>query len=632
MKPKSISIGFIPILIIASLCFLIPPVKAAKTPINAIYNWGEEMFNVYQVSIWENEIVESNYTGSDEYTYSYIYYCDNYTLDSSGNPLSYLECHSEGYSKSNYSSYNKITMSGNYTNEMNIDVYRVEATYGDSVQLIWMAGKKFDWYIDMWILDQSTIYNYTYDTYYNDTYTMVEKYYENDSIVDGGYNSIYHYEDQYNYSSDYSYTTPLILHQQVDYEFTMPMILTTQIFTTENGDNIAWMDMFYNYMVFNDTDRNGIYSAGMSNPSGGSGSSIYAGPSLYSSAEYMGSIMPLGLYGNQILKSYYKENFSEIEDDDILAMAYNQNISIIFPADKSIDDISNGIVFNPPTNEGDTISWDILYPEYPIYGAVYDFSSYMTEPIYNSLPYINMEDYSIRGLNYAEASPGNFSFGFDYTIENTNSSLDYTVDLPRITNESFYQGVNDLGLSLSMPHYTYFMASSDINQTTNTMLSKPADIFNFEVGGVPIGEIDMVNPLKKNYTIYDFPAPGMNSVKESKGGTIAKIITSLAEQNMGPLYGGNSMDPFSSLLFSLEDLVSDNPAFDDFYSYYGIETVNYPTWSGRRIVHDPTFIAYYATPTLSNEAINGYAFIPLVGVSSISILVALKRLRSKNKQ
>ncbi len=623
MKSKSISIGLIPILILASICFIIPPVIGAKLPIGATYSWGEITYRANQFNAWEDAIVEYNYSGSDQYGYDYTYFWDNYSYDIYGNPLTYVECISTNYRESNFTSYNRLTMTGNYTNIMDIDAYQVEASYGNSLQFNWMAGKKFTWQIEVWILDQSTMYNYTDEYYYSDTHTYIEKYYENNSIVPEGYYYIDNYEGWDEYSWNSTYSNDYIIYQAIDYTFTMPMILTSQIFKSTDGDNIAWMDMFYNYLVFNDTDGNGILSAGLSDPSGGS----VGAPSIYTFSEFQGMMMPLGLSGQIEIEAFYKNNFSAISPGEIGYYTPSQSLS--FPNDKSVDEIAEGIVFTPPTQVDDTISWDIMYSDYPINGFVYgeDYNI-----IYSS-SYYDLETSTIGFLDHEQASPGNYKFGFDYNIGSTNSTLDYTVDLPRITNDSFYQGLRQGGYSLSMPHYTYLMASSDIDQTTNTLLTKPADIFSFEIDGVPIGDIDMINPLKKNYTLYEYPIPDINSVYESQGGTVAKIITSAAEQNFGPFYSQSSgLDVFSSILFSLEEQVSDNPAFNDFYSYYGMETQNYPVWSGCRLVHDPTFIAYYATPSFSNEdAINGYAFIPLIGVASISILIILKRMKLKNR-
>jgi len=624
MNKRLTNLGLIPVLIFASFGFLIPFGTSASLSNGAIYSWSETTYSVSEVYIWENEVSEMRYEGWDEYSYSdgSISHCSD---DIYGNPLTYVEWKSEGYNKYYSNSVSIMTMTGNFSSDLDLNVYRVDASKGNSLQFMWIALKDAYWDLDMWVLDQESFYNHSYKSYINSSYSWTEKYYDNDTIVN---QDIYTHEGWWNNTWVYNtsepmpgYTSPkMIMHQNIEYNFTMPMILSMQVFRTHRGHYVAWADMFYNYIVYNDTDKNGIYSAGESAPSGGgaggggmtaSSSGAAGAYTLMVSPEYRGMVMPAVLNGGVKSEAFYAENGS---------LAQNYTMDLITPPDKTIKELTDNIVFNPPSGTGNDISWSITYPEYPLYGMVTGDSGWVY-----SAQQISMMGPGLEFIPYAQQSPGNYTYSFDYKIQNRRADLDFTVDLPKMTNTSLYNGVQDYGLSI--PHYTYFMASRDINQTTKRFRSKPADIFDFKVGGHSAAEINMMNPAKKNYTLHDYPTVGINRMLESKGGTVAKIVTSAAEQNFGP-YGGG--DLFASIVFSLEDVVGGNPAFSNFTSYYGVETQNYPTWAGRRLVHDPTFTAYYSEDS-DEQLVDGFLFVPLVATSTITITLIAKKMRRKRK-
>ncbi|MBN1802436.1 MAG: hypothetical protein JW891_13075 [Candidatus Lokiarchaeota archaeon] len=589
------------ILVITNVSIIVQPITAATIPIGAEYDWGEETVLINQSFIWNNTVFSSHEKGWDNRTESFMaVYEDKWGVE---NPNTYFEYSRSGYYADYVEIYRKNTVTGNMTNTINMNVYKVEASYDDSLQFTWMAVKDCYWTNDIWLVDNQFNYNYTHKDYRNETIIWTERYHENDSIAsleietnEGWYPD--HFTEGTQPPSDFYY------HQVMQQNFTMPLILTTQVYKTQNGEHVAWMDMFYSYIVYNDTDGNGIYSADLSDTSGSIGA-----VSIGSSNECRGVIYPMAISVSSTLWSYYKNNNS-LESPP-------ESGSFSFPNDLTLDALSNNIVFTPPLDENNVLKWDIEYPDYPIYGYVKNASKY-DDDVYVAGKY-NYATYQWDYLNYSQASPGDFGFGFNYEIGRSSSNLDYTIDLPQITNQSFYDGVKGCGLSI--PHYTYLIASSEIEESVISLVSKSADIFNFEIGGINFAEMDMMNPAKQNYTLYDYPSLGKISEFSSQGGTVAKIITSSLKQNFWPQFGG---DLFSSIIFSLEDLVSDNPFFNNPQNLYSIETQNYPIWSGNRIVHDPTLRAYYTTSSVENPPILiVFVFGSIIIGSTISVVMPI---------
>ena len=218
---------------------------------------------------------------------------------------------------------------------------------------------------------------------------------------------------------------------------------------------------------------------------------------------------------------------------------------------------------------------------------------------------------SAYNASYQQSSPGNYSFGFNYKIGKEEANLDYTINLPKLTNDTIYNAVQDMGLT--MPHYTYFMSSYEVEKMTNNDLSLPTDLFNFNMGATPIAEIDMMNPAKKNYTLHDFPSVGANSEFESKGATVSEFVIQ-SSQSIGTSI---LFSPFLSTIFTLEDHIDDNPAFQNFNKLFSIETVNYPTWSGEKLTHDPTFTVFFITN------LGGFPYLYLLIIIGILLGIAI---------
>jgi hypothetical protein len=136
----------------------------------------------------------------------------------------------------------------------------------------------------------------------------------------------------------------------------------------------------------------------------------------------------------------------------------------------------------------------------------------------------------------------------------------------------------------------------------------------------------MLNPAKKNYTLFDYPELGRDMQMESTGGSVHTLLVSSHEQKANP------EEPFLNLLYNIEDLVAADPTFDVVDSLYKIETQNYPVWNGEKLSHDPTFTIYYEeqteeeTPTTPDASILGFdVFIVLAFASTVVVILLAKQ-------
>ena len=106
-------------------------------------------------------------------------------------------------------------------------------------------------------------------------------------------------------------------------------------------------------------------------------------------------------------------------------------------------------------------------------------------------------------MDYADTSPSNFSYGYNYQITNETADLDFTAHLPKLSDPDFFNAADNL--SLAFPHYTYFLSSTEIEETINPALTIPSSMFQFDLNGTKVAEINMDNEDKKNYTLMDYP-------------------------------------------------------------------------------------------------------------------------------
>ena len=323
---------------------------------------------------------------------------------------------------------------------------------------------------------------------------------------------------------------------------------------------------------------------------------------MYTSDEYRGYFVPW-VSEVQLHTEFNMEGQPEQISDNLYS----------FPGDLAYEEISDTIQFTEPSLNGEMVEWSINYPAYPIWGSVQDEEEY----------YISAWDNP-----YSASSPGDFGYGFEFGITDNMAYLDLTSHIPRISNSSFFDLVQ--GFSLAVPHYTYFLSSTDLSKATNPILTVPSNLFQFEMDGTTVAEITMEEDTKKFYSLMDYPNPGENRTCQGIGSTVSGMITS-------NLFGNPhaSRNWFMDTIFALKDLdiVKQDPDFANPDSLFDIQLQNYPLWSGYEIVHDPRFAIYFNTNDLSvPNQIPGF-FIPvLLGVAFIMALQKYKKIHfSLNK-
>ena len=171
------------------------------------------------------------------------------------------------------------------------------------------------------------------------------------------------------------------------------------------------------------------------------------------------------------------------------------------------------------------------------------------------------------------------------------------------------------------------MASFDINEVDSKDLTVPSDLFVFEVNGINVAEINMINPIKKNYTLYDFPETGVNTEMESYGGNLNRLLMNYYEQV------SNIENPIINLIYTIADIVATDSTFTVVDNLHRTETQNYPLWNGEKLIHDPTFTIYYEPQGAPEEppAIPGYPFYAILGMLGVTVIIKAHKMKSKGK-
>ena len=362
--------------------------------------------------------------------------------------------------------------------------------------------------------------------------------------------------------------------------------------------------MFYNYFIYNDSDKNGIYSVGVKE-----GSSIYGGMNLYSSDELAGVMNPIA----ENMQFYYEETYPADPSSN-----WNLTNQVIFPNDTAVSAIASTIEFTPPAlDENNVIVWDIVYPQYPVYVSIYN----------QGVSYTN------GGGSYDSLSPTDFSYDYAYNLTENQADLDYTLGIGKIDKPGFYDAVQGFGLSI--PRYNFFISSFDINEIDQIDITVPSSLFSFEANDTTIAEINMMNPIKKNYTLYDYPTNGVNTEMESMGGSLHRMVTASNE------ISAHSSDPILNLIFAIEEIVEADPTFNMVDDLYHLETQNYPLWNGEKLVHDPTLSIYYEPQEFSwpeqpepsePTTIPGFNLITILAVASVIVPIQIITRRKGKKQ
>ncbi|MEJ2248104.1 MAG: hypothetical protein P8Y70_13280 [Candidatus Lokiarchaeota archaeon] len=504
-----------------------------RLPCGATYRWTERTLSFSFNKVWNNEVVICNESGVSQ---NFDTYNRTYT-DELGN---FVQVETTTQSVTNFSQYSKTVTTGSVSMQYNFEVFQVTLDYGNSLQMIWMAIKKGTFLLE-YTADQI---NKTYKYHTNTTCSTIDKYniYSDESMTT--LSDSYSEENVYNWSenTDDEYSSEDEYHR-VEGTFSSPIILTCQLVTTKTGEKLAWAELFGDFIVYNDTNYDNIYSAGESSSS--------AQMNLFSSDEWKGVLIP-----SVGIQSVYMETQSG-------NMSYIDNS----PTDVNLDDYIEKIQFTPPSQGiNNNVTWGIKYPDIPLAGFVQNgLNSYFLSP--NS--------------TFSEMGSANLSYIFNYEVGPSSAAMDYTFSLDEVS-DPLYTAVQ--GLSLAVPHYTYLLSNFKIHQTAQSFLSSPKDSFNFIVNGSEVAQIDFSNPVKKDYELCDYPEVGKNSTYEAIGASVNLLIS---ENNhyATPVSGGNMLQ---NLIYTLNDFVALDSKFTVNDNLFSMETQNYPHWSGHKIVHDPT--------------------------------------------
>lgn len=560
-----------------------------------IYSWQETTYNYSLFREWTGNSVVINHSNS----YSDVF-LSNLGYYNETDHTYVEEVRTNDYS-ANYSFFSNATKKGYIDINMSLEVYRVDVQYGDAVNLIWMALKQGTLEMDTLLEQIEKDYSY-FEEYYVDIESEFTKYNVTTWEVIETWTGTSNETDVLNMTRDGDLINCYNFYSH-DVEFSLPLILTMQIYTTKNKDKIGWAEMFYDYIIYKDKDGDNIYSAGeTSNPS-------TSGFSIYSSDEMCGFVRPMA-WDYQ----YYQEitypgpsNFTQ---------------STQVPFDKTVSEIASTVQFTPPNISAENIiSWNVNYPQFPIDASIIDHDKAPSE-WYSAPP----------NATHEQMSPGDFDYQFDYNLSESQADFDFTLNLSKISDEGLYNASQGYGLSL--PLYNFFVTSFDINEVDQIELTMPSDLFTFESNGTTVAEINMINPVKTNYTLYNYPELGVDTSMESAGGSLHRLLLEDSKQSE------NAGNPFINLIYTIKDIAEADPTFTIADDLYHIETQNYPVWNGEKLVHDPTLTIYYdpqvappeeptPTPTPTPTTIPGYSII-LVGAVS-TVLISAKVAKKKKK-
>ena len=535
--------------------------------------------------VWDGDSVVQNFTGS---------YSDVFTAD-----LKYSNMSDNAYFEekrivnydANYTQFYNYTHKGYLDVDVNIDVFKVEVDYGGSAKLVWMALKKgyYEWdnYIDR------TGYSYEYiEENHQIIDREIKKYNIHTHELVDAWNVTEDIHDTINCSGNVHLPEGAFIHLRMNKTFTMPFFLVFQLYTTEKGDHIAWASTFSEFLVFNDRNMDGIFTIAYSEKP------YFNGPlDLYAGEEWSGILKPVA------------------EEYDLLEEHVDHNASAHdrFPPDRTVEEIASSIKFTPPSLVGDdTVVWDIDYKGLPIDMIIGR----------NEIP---VEEY-IRKT----ATPNDFSYGFNYKIGEGQADLSLTLGLPDITHLDDYGILEKYNLGICLPKYNYFLSSFDINEIDPKDLTIPSDSFLFESNSETVAEINLVNPLKKNYTLYDYPSTGETLTTESRGANVNNIVTASNS------YFGHMDLPELNFLYTIEDFANAIPGFTVVDNLYHLHTENYPTWAGKKLIHDPTNTIYFENITLpfrvAADSIPGSDTVTIFASFSLAVLIIVikwKKLKKK---
>lgn len=593
---KKISVITIILLLSSGLSSLIPTTNAQIQPrIN--FTWILDTYSTEVTTTWDQTSFVMNHTG----TYTDVF---NYSYGHAISADEWIEEETVFTYDINYTYVSNTTLTGKVAMRTILDVYRVDVSYGKELSLIWLALRNGTYETEAYLSQYEQDYTYSND-YYRKAETTYNKYnLTTMSLIDTWNDTV---EDQGSWTStpapspfeyEYQYAT-------TEMDFTMPLILTFEIFETENNEKVAWAEMFSDFYVFNDTDKNAIYSLGETKTA-----PYYM--SIQTSDENCGAFIPWAVDW---------DTYNEYVVKDHPEMSGNESHNMKFPGDYETNEVASWIEFTPPELPGSEVIWNINYQDYPIWAQIQS----QMDPM----------DYYYCGWDapYSTTSPGNFSYGFNFGVVDNRADLDLTTSLPKLSNPSFYDAVQ--GLSLAIPHYSFFLSSGDLKEKAKKVITVPSNLFQYDINETMIAEINMENDAKKYYTLFDYPSNGETRQFQSIGSTVSKVISNAFEFN--PTTPRNY---FVDMIFTIKDfsLVKNDPDLVSPYTLYNIQIQNYPVWSGEKLIHDPTFSAYFKSgedvpEQPAQPIISGFHSTIIIGITvSVTIIILLKKEKKRNSK
>jgi hypothetical protein len=470
-KLKNTKIVVVITLLVINALFSIVPVVNVRgdiDPVDINYSWSLDTFSAHISRVWD----DSNFLMNESGSYNDVF---NHSHGYAISDTEWIEEESVFTYNVNFSYYSNLTLTGDFVIDVNFDIYRVDISYNTSVYFIWI-GFKNGTYNAEYVIDCIT-HDYRHEnSFYKKTETTFKKYnLTTMELLDTWVEVI---EDTGAWIAepepgDDNYT----IYQTLDMEFSMPLIITFQVYETQNGEKVAWAEMISDFYIFDDKDGNGVYSIGETKEEQNRFH-------MSTSDEYCGMFMPWA-HNITIHTDYWSPTHS-----------------------------FNDTNYYEPQLTGNEVDWSIKYPEFPIYGIIQTDTAFF---------------YSGSGMDYADTSPSNFSYGYNYQITNETADLDFTAHLPKLSDPDFFNAADNL--SLGFPHYTYFLSSAEIEETINPALTIPSSMFQFDLNDTKVAEINMDSEDKKNYTLMDYPDLGSNRTFEAIGSTVSKLISGELENN-----------------------------------------------------------------------------------------------------
>lgn len=212
----------------------------------------------------------------------------------------------------------------------------------------------------------------------------------------------------------------------------------------------------------------------------------------------------------------------------------------------------------------------------------------------------------------------------------------------KVSDENIYQFLWNQGIKMSIVQFqstvvldhTAYFNSQGANVTDNDVFVSDSNITTTTDDGEKI--FDASFGTKKTYNLYNYTADPTETSYETYNTTTRTAKTEgFANNGIFNLHTAlmryiplvvAQIDP--TLYEEAKDHLLDFSYADYFY------IISYPTYSGYRVEHDPTYTAYYSftTPPPSTSSAGLIVLLVIIAVIAISIAVILRRRRPKQPE